>query len=348
MARQGAAKEAANDTTRMELKTVVDNRTVGEILREARIARDEDYTDVSGHLRIRRAYMEAIEDGRFGDLPGSTYAIGFVRTYAEYLGLDVAKMVAKYKQEASDFEDQTKLVFPEPMPASRAPTASIIVVAIVLLFGSYAGWLYISNKDQDQIALVPPLPEALQNLIDRAGPVVDETETAAPAPAPQAETAAAPAAAPAAPVTEDTQSVAESAPAVESQEAPVVVNETIASAVPQSADQPEESVEAPPPPPAVRRSPSGTPLNGFPAPPRMPPMAKPRSKTPRSKTPRRPRLLRPTRRAWPKKPLLPLRQRLKPLPKRKRLSRPKRLPRLHRVPRPDLPRHPRQRSTQRP
>ncbi len=246
MARQSAAKEAANDTTRMELKTVVDNRTVGEILREARIARDEDYAEVSSQLRIRRTYMEAIEDGRFGDLPGSTYAIGFVRTYAEYLGLDVVKMVAKYKQEASDFEDRTRLVFPEPMPASRAPTASIIVVAIMLLFGSYAGWLYISNKDQDQIALVPPLPEALQNLIDgveSATPPVEETETVAQAPTAQEETAAAPPPASETPVAEEAQSIADSAPVTESRDAPVVVNETIASATPQAAGQPAETAD---------------------------------------------------------------------------------------------------------
>jgi len=248
MARRGAAKEAANDTTRMELKTVVDNRTVGEILREARIARDEDYTEVSGQLRIRRAYMEAIEDGRFGDLPGSTYAIGFVRTYAEYLGLDVAKLVAKYKQEASEFEDQTKLVFPEPMPASRAPTASVIVVAILLLFGSYAGWLYISNKDQEQIALVPPLPEALQNLIGGAIPSQNEPETTTTAPVEQAEP---PAALPPAPdATEDAEApaVTERPSAVESQTAPAVVNETITSAAPEAAQPSSETVGALAPP----------------------------------------------------------------------------------------------------
>jgi len=219
MARGGAAKEAANDTGRTELKTVVDNRTVGEILSEARIARGMDYAGVAEQLRIRRTYIEAIEEGRLGDLPGSTYAIGFVRTYAELMGLDVPKIVSKFKQEAADFEDRTQLVFPEPMPGSRGPTASVIVIAILMLAGAYGGWLYVSNKDRDTIELVPPLPEALTKLLSQA---TDGQAPAEAVPAPAAEQPAPLAA----PVAESAPSGAATEPAVQ----PTIVNETIASA----------------------------------------------------------------------------------------------------------------------
>ena len=219
MARGGAAKEAANDTGRTELKTVVDNRTVGEILSEARIARGMDYAGVAEQLRIRRTYIEAIEEGRLGDLPGSTYAIGFVRTYAELMGLDVPKIVSKFKQEAADFEDRTQLVFPEPMPGSRGPTASVIVIAILMLAGAYGGWLYVSNKDRDTIELVPPLPEALSRLLSQA---TDGQAPAEAGPAPAAEQPAPLAA----PVAESAPSGAATEPAVQ----PTIVNETIASA----------------------------------------------------------------------------------------------------------------------
>ncbi len=221
MARGGAAKEAANDTGRTELKTVVDNRTVGEILSEARIARGMDYAGVAEQLRIRRTYIEAIEEGRLGDLPGSTYAIGFVRTYAELMDLDVPKIVTKFKREAADFEDRTQLVFPEPMPGSRGPTASVILIAILMLAGAYGGWLYVSNKDRDTIELVPPLPEALSKLLSQAtiGETPDETVAA---PAPAAEQPA-PTAAPVA----DTASTGVVA---EAETQPTIVNETIASA----------------------------------------------------------------------------------------------------------------------
>jgi len=244
MARGGAAKEAANDTIRTELKTVVDNRTVGEILTEARVARGMDYADVAAQLRIRRTYIEAIEEGRLGDLPGSTYAIGFVRTYAEMMDLDVPKVVAKFKQEAAEFEDRTQLVFPEPMPGSRGPTVSVIVIAILMLAGAYAGWLYVSNKDSETIELVPPLPEALTKLLS--------SSTVEPTPAvPAAEGAGGDAAESAvAPQVVGTPEVA-TTPAPETAqpeavatEQPTIVNETIASApVTEAADQAETAAE---------------------------------------------------------------------------------------------------------
>lgn len=245
MARGGAAKEAANDIGRTELKTVVDNRTVGEILSEARIARDMDYADVAAQLRIRRTYIEAIEDGRLGDLPGSTYAIGFVRTYAELLDLDVPKIVTKFKQEAADFEDRTQLVFPEPMPGSRGPTVSVILIAILMLVGAYGGWLYVSNKDRETVQLVPPLPESLSRLLSESsiGDTPGQAETtAAPEAAPEGQPVSVPLPAP---VSEQAVAGAEQ-PASESpttgseaagsnaEVQPTIVNETIVSGATQT------------------------------------------------------------------------------------------------------------------
>lgn len=234
MARGGAAKEAANDIGRTELKTVVDNRTVGEILSEARIAHGMDYSDVAEQLRIRRTYIEAIEEGRLGDLPGSTYAIGFVRTYAELLDLDVPKIVAKFKQEAAEFEDRTQLVFPEPMPGSRGPTASVILIAVLMLAGAYGGWLYVSNKDSDTLELVPQLPENLSRLLTQSSvePVPVEQPANEPAPAETAPAAAEPSTAQPSALTEQPtvqQPVGEAVTSAE-EPAPTVVNETIASA----------------------------------------------------------------------------------------------------------------------
>lgn len=244
MARGGAAKEAANDTIRTELKTVVDNRTVGEILTEARVARGMDYADVEAQLRIRRTYIEAIEEGRLGDLPGSTYAIGFVRTYAEMMDLDVPKVVAKFKQEAAEFEDRTQLVFPEPMPGSRGPTVSVIVIAVLMLAGAYAGWLYVSNKDRETIELVPPLPDALTKLLSSSTveptPGVPAAQDAA---GDGAESAVAPQ------VVETPEVAATTAPEAAmpepaATEQPTIVNETIASApVTETVNQAETAAE---------------------------------------------------------------------------------------------------------
>ena len=64
--------------------------TVGQDLRDARLRRGEDLATVSRALKIRKDHLEALEEDRLEDLPGKTYAIGFVRSYARHLGLDDA------------------------------------------------------------------------------------------------------------------------------------------------------------------------------------------------------------------------------------------------------------------
>ena len=62
--------------------------TVGQDLRTARQRRGEDLATVARVLKIRRDHLEALEEDRLAALPGRTYAVGFVRAYADYLGLD--------------------------------------------------------------------------------------------------------------------------------------------------------------------------------------------------------------------------------------------------------------------
>ena len=75
--------------------------TVGQDLRAARLRRGDDLATVSRGLKIRKDHLEAVEEDRLENLPGKTYAIGFVRTYAGYLGLDAVEVVERYKQEIS-------------------------------------------------------------------------------------------------------------------------------------------------------------------------------------------------------------------------------------------------------
>src|ERR1700760_1943428 len=70
--------------------------TVSETLVGRRIECGLDVYHVADILRIRPAVLEAIEAGRFDLLPGSVYAIGFVRSYATYLGLDAEALVLRF------------------------------------------------------------------------------------------------------------------------------------------------------------------------------------------------------------------------------------------------------------
>src|SRR5476651_2755020 len=73
--------------------------TVGYDLRAARLRRGDEIASVSRALKIRKDHLEALENDRLEDLPGKTYAIGFIRSYARHLGLDAAHYVERYKQD---------------------------------------------------------------------------------------------------------------------------------------------------------------------------------------------------------------------------------------------------------
>jgi cytoskeleton protein RodZ len=61
---------------------------IGNTLREARLRQGLDFPQIETGTKIRAKYLRALEDERFEILPTPTYVKGFLRTYAEYLGLD--------------------------------------------------------------------------------------------------------------------------------------------------------------------------------------------------------------------------------------------------------------------
>src|SRR5919198_6022885 len=90
---------------------------IGETLREARMRRRIDMTEVETATKIRGKYLRALENEEWDLLPGPTFVKSFLRTYAEYLGLDARLLVEEYRQryERPSTHDLT------PFSASRRP-----------------------------------------------------------------------------------------------------------------------------------------------------------------------------------------------------------------------------------
>lgn len=140
--------------------------SIADTLRLARQEHGQDLRTVAQVLRIRHTYLEAIENGDFDILPGTAYAIGFLRTYAEFLGLDGELIVERYKHEVQGKEPKLDLVFPEPVGGqNRIPGGAIVLISMVLLGLAYGGWFYLSNQGKSIADLMPPLPERLQAMI---------------------------------------------------------------------------------------------------------------------------------------------------------------------------------------
>lgn len=177
--------------------------TVGQDLRAARLRRGDEIALVSRALKIRKDYLEALEQDRLEDLPGKTYAIGFVRSYARHLGLDSHAYVERFKRDiAGRSEDAARGPAPIHQEESRRlPQGWGIIAGVVGLLLLYGGYHLLSSGGAGDQA-VPPAP------------VIAITKPAPkPAPAPM------PAAAPAqtATVPSDTDSTAAVSPAAESQ-----------------------------------------------------------------------------------------------------------------------------------
>ena len=187
--------------------------SVGTALRDGRERKGKDLAQVAASLRIRQPFLAALEEGRYKDLPGGTYAIGFLRTYAEYLGLDGEEMVRRFRQEAADaLTVHADLQFPSPVSEGRMPSAPVLLIGLSIAIVAYGLWWGIVYSRDTVADLIPAVPERLANLLKHpAG--LGGTETApAPQPAaPEAPTAPDATAATPAPATEQT---AETAPAV--------------------------------------------------------------------------------------------------------------------------------------
>jgi cytoskeleton protein RodZ len=150
---------------------------VGALLRRRREEIQQDVDDVSRQLRIRSAYIRAIEEGRFQELPGNAYAIGFVRAYADYLGLDGGSVVSDYRDELARRSRQNELVWPSEGGESRFPGGAILGVCLFLGLAIYGGWYYASQSGGTGIKLIDQVPD----YIKKATGVGQTAENEAPA-----------------------------------------------------------------------------------------------------------------------------------------------------------------------
>jgi cytoskeletal protein RodZ len=141
-------------------------RRIGEQLISARLAKGLEIEDVARHLHIRREYLQALEAGIFDDIPGATYIAGFLRSYANHLGLDGDEMVRMFKDESGGALVRQNLYFPIPASEARRPTGTMIIGALLVAIIALALWYAINERQLVDIDLVPPVPDFLDQSSD--------------------------------------------------------------------------------------------------------------------------------------------------------------------------------------
>jgi len=140
--------------------------SVATVLRDARLRLGVELRDVAATLRIRYPYLEAIEHGRYAELPGTAYATGFLRSYAEFLGLDQDDILRRYKDEVAGRVGKQELYFPTPVSEGRVPGGGLLFATVLLGGLVYGGWYYLSATDRSVVDLVPALPDRFVSLLD--------------------------------------------------------------------------------------------------------------------------------------------------------------------------------------
>ncbi len=90
---------------------------IGNSLQETRLRQGFDFPELEHATKIRAKYLRALEDERFELLPSHTYVKGFLRSYAEYLGLDGQLYVDEYNSRYVTGEEDA------PLSTRRVPAA---------------------------------------------------------------------------------------------------------------------------------------------------------------------------------------------------------------------------------
>jgi cytoskeletal protein RodZ len=135
-------------------------QSVSALLRRVREGLGRDVEQIGAALHIRASHLQAIEDGNYEELPGRAYAIGFIRSYAEYLGLDGPEMVRRFK-EIEGQELKNDLSFPMPVSEWSVPSRTILLGGLIIALCGYGIWHYISSDNHGRTERVAAVPSAL-------------------------------------------------------------------------------------------------------------------------------------------------------------------------------------------
>ena len=177
-----------------EGETAAASEKIGSALLAAREAANASLDDISALLKIRSDHLQALENDDFDRLPGSVYAIGFIRTYATHLGLNAGELIERYKAAVAvpHLEDQG----PDPQTEYEPVSGPLkIAIGVAAVFVVYILWLIAGGAGDDEKnsrlaetaepvreAPVAPAPQSEPSAPAEAAPTVavPQTQSAAP------------------------------------------------------------------------------------------------------------------------------------------------------------------------
>jgi cytoskeleton protein RodZ len=162
---------------------------IGTMLRRRREEVGQDLAAISAVTHIKPIFLKAIEEGRRKDLPGTAYMIGYIRTYADYLGFDGNRLITDYH---ADLAGPRKWIDKRADPVEQAPVAlsqiqaSPVVVlggVVILALAAYGLWsIFAGGESETETAAFDTSAEETAEPPASEEPEVAEVPPAAPSP----------------------------------------------------------------------------------------------------------------------------------------------------------------------
>jgi len=160
--------------------------TIGDVLSNARKEKGVSIADAADVIKIRQQYLSALEENNFTILPGHAYVVGFIKVYADFLGLDGAQLAEQYrlshmpaKASGSGSLDENIVIEDSAITATH-----MIIVAVFALIGLGVAYFATGSGDDAARYDVPAVEAEIEGPKPEPAPVPAPPPVPAPAPAP--------------------------------------------------------------------------------------------------------------------------------------------------------------------
>lgn len=134
----------------------------GRKLSEARKQLGLSLDEVADRIRVRREFLEALEDMNIKLLPGKAYALAFLRSYARELGINEKEIVDQFQRESALTREDVQAQLRNPVSKPGRERPWLAAAALVVLAAGFVGWRALSQDDppaavETQVAAQPDL-----------------------------------------------------------------------------------------------------------------------------------------------------------------------------------------------
>ena len=162
----------------------------GANFRKAREAKGLPLEKIAAETRISTRFLTAIENEAFESLPGGIFNRGFIRAYADYLGLDSNQAVADYDRISSTVQEPADVLRDPARHPARNSDWNLYIVAAAILLVLMAAYYFVTRAPTGSTGLVPqtaattPTAQVAEPQIHAALPATTSLEVSQAAPLP--------------------------------------------------------------------------------------------------------------------------------------------------------------------